>query len=271
MSQLESLLESIQLPSINEVAHELIQSLNQDAVSVLDVRNIIAKDPALSAHLLRLANSAQFGLPRGVGTLDDAITMVGMGRVRVLALGASLAEAFPAMPGLDRRAFWQSTMACAGYSLWLANRLGIDGQVAWLTGMVLRLGELLIEQVPHAAADVATATEPGPRDAIQRWQRQVAVWGFTEGHAAAELARRWNFPMQMVQGLERSSAPLLEQAFSRLGSVLHLAALLAESDRTGPEAILALPPEVIDSLKLDLDWLQETLPDQSTFVDISAT
>ena len=79
MVNLESFFASVKLPSMSEVAHALIQTLNDDDTSVSHVRDLISKDPALSAKLLRLANSAQFGLPRGVGTLDDAITMVGMG------------------------------------------------------------------------------------------------------------------------------------------------------------------------------------------------
>src|SRR3989338_795262 len=132
MANLESFFASIKLPSMSEVAHALIQTLNDDDASVAQVRDLIAKDPALSAKLLRLANSAQFGLPRGVGTLDEAITMVGMSKVRTLALGACLSESFPSLPDLDRKEFWRSSMACAGYAQWLANRLGIDGQMAWL-------------------------------------------------------------------------------------------------------------------------------------------
>ena len=251
---------------MSEVAHALIQTLNDDDTSVSHVRDLISKDPALSAKLLRLANSAQFGLPRGVGTLDDAITMVGMGKVRTLALGACLSESFPNLPDLDRKEFWRSSMACAGYAQWMANRLGIDGQLAWLTGMMLRLGELLIAQ-----ADPATLheIEKLPHLPGVRWQREERLVGFTEGQITAELARRWNFPMQIVQALQRSADPITEQAFSRLGAVVHLAGLLAETDHAGPEAVEGLPDEVIASLMLDKDWLRTKFPDASTFLDVT--
>src|SRR5450830_554413 len=146
MSSLDSFFASIQLPVMPEVAHALIKTLNDDNASVAEVRKLIAQDPALSARLLRLANSAHFGLPRGVGTLDEAITMVGMAQVRSLSLCTCISAAFPVLPGLNRTEFWKHSMACAGYSQWLATHLGMDSQQAWLTGMMLRLGELLIGQ-----------------------------------------------------------------------------------------------------------------------------
>ncbi|MBX9818765.1 MAG: HDOD domain-containing protein [Burkholderiaceae bacterium] len=266
MVNLESFFASVKLPSMSEVAHALIQTLSDDDTSVAQVRDLIAKDPALSAKLLRLANSAQFGLPRGVGTLDDAITMVGMAKVRTLALGACLSESFPNLPDLDRKEFWRSSMACAGYAQWLATRLGIDGQLAWLTGMMLRLGELLIAQ-----ADPATLREIEklPHLPGVRWQREQRLIGFTEGQITAELARRWNFPMQMVQALQRSADPITEQAFSRLGAVVHLAGLLAETEDAGPDTVDRLPADVISALMLDADWLRTRFPDTSTFLDVT--
>jgi HD-like signal output (HDOD) protein len=104
----------------------------------------------------------------------------------------------------------------------------------------------------------------------ERWRRERQLVGFSEGQITAELARRWNFPMQMVQALQRASDPLLEQAFSRLGAALHLAYLLAESPEAR-QAIEELPVEVIDSLKLDLDWMRATVPARETFLNVTLT
>ena len=86
----------------------------------------------------------------------------------------------------------------------------------------------------------------------------------------AELARRWNFPLQMVQALERTHAPLQEQAFSRLGAVLHVAYLLVELPETDTTALESIAVEVLDSLKLDLDWMTATLPARDSFVRVAA-
>jgi HD-like signal output (HDOD) protein len=266
MSNIDSFFATVKLPSISDVSRALIKTLHDENASIAQVRDLIRSDPALSAQLLRLANSAQFGLPRGVSTLDEAIAMVGMDRVRTLALGACMSGAFPVVAGLNKATFWQTSMACAGYSQWLADKLEINGQVAWLTGMMLRLGVLLIVQAePKTLQEI----EKLPCIPGVRWQREKKLIGFTEGQITGELARRWNFPMQMVQALQRSADPLNEQAFSRLGAVLHLAGLLAETANAGGESVASLPVEVIDALQLDVDWMEETFPSTQSFVNVA--
>lgn len=266
MSALDSFFESVQLPSIPDLAHSLIETLNDEDASFEEVSDLITRDPAISAKLLRLANSAQFGLPRGVGSIEDAMAMVGMNKVRTVALGACLSSAFPKIAGLDAHAFWKTSMACAGYAQWMAQKLEVDQQMAWLTGMMVRLGELLIAQ---AEPQTLRKIEQLPLAPGVRWQRERQLIGFTEGQLSAELARRWNFPMQMVQALQRSADPLVDQAYSRLGAILHLAGLLADTANAGPEQVDDLPSDVLAALPLDAHWMREHFPSNADFIDAS--
>ncbi len=161
MHGLDDFFATVKLPSISQVTQALIKTLNDENAGISEVSHIIAQDPALAAKLLRLANSAQFGLPRGVGTLGDAIRMVGIGKVRSLTLGASLSQSFAPLPGLNLQEFWANSMACAGYAQWLAATLNMEAQQAWLTGMMLRLGELLIGQAnPQALLEIEKLPRP---------------------------------------------------------------------------------------------------------------
>jgi HD-like signal output (HDOD) protein len=266
MHGLDSFFATVKLPTMSKVAQALINTLHDADAGVQEVSDIIEQDPALSAKLLRLANSAQFGLPRGVGSIDDAIQLVGMVRVRSLSLGACLCNTFPVLPGLDIQSFWHSSMACAGYAHWLASPLNMDVQQAWLTGMMLRLGELLIGQTtPQMLVDI----EKLPHLPGSRWEREKRLIGFSEGQVTAELARRWNFPMQMVQALERSYDPLVEQAFSRLGAVINLAGLLADTPGADALTVDNLPHDVINTLALDIRWMKATFPSVDSFINVS--
>lgn len=267
MSRLDSFFESVKLPAMPEVAHALIKVLNDDSAGVPEVTKVIAQDPALSAKMLRLANSAEFSLPRGVSTVRDAVSMVGLYKVSTMALGACLNDAFPTVPGLDRQEFWRNNTACAGYAQWLAGGLDMDAQVAWLTGLMLRLGQLLIGQADPGAI---LKIEHLPRPPGARWERERALVGFTEGQITAEMAHRWNFPMQIVQALQRAADPLTEQAFSRLGAVLHLAGLMADTPGATVEVIDTLPLDVITTLGLDAQWMRSTFPAEDSFTNIAA-
>lgn len=269
MPQLSELFQTVKLPTMPEVAHTLIRTLNDEDAPVDTIRNAISKDPALTVKLVRLANSARFGLPRTVASLEDAILMTGMGQVRTLALSACLNDAFPVIEGLNRDEFWRESMACAGYASWLASHVGIDSQAAWLSGLMLRLGELIIAQhIPGALTEI----ERQPHLPGGRWQRENHLLGYTESQVTAEMARRWKFPEEIVVGLDAAPDPMAAHRFSRLGGVLHLAELLAETaphSKDAQSAIDSLPQDVLQALQADKPWLVAHMPDIDTFTDVA--
>ena len=265
MSTLDSFFATVKLPTISEVAQELIKTLNDEDASVNQVSSIISRDPALTAKLLRLANSASFGLQRSVGSVDEAISMIGMAKVRTLSLASCMSESFPVLPGLDPTEFWKSSMATAGYAQWMAGRIGADAQQAWLTGMMVRLGELLIGQ-----ADPVTLKEIEklPHLPGGRWEREKQLVGFSEGQVTAELARRWNFPTDIVIGLQQSYEPLAHKPFSRLAAIIHLADLLADTPDATEAALDDLPKALVRALLGDGDWLHDKFPAADSFISL---
>lgn len=266
MADLASYLQSVKLPVMPEVAHALIRTLNDPDADVPMVRRVIAKDPALTATLLRMANSAIFGLSRSVNSLDSAVSVVGMTQIRARALSICLANAFTLPPGLNRLEFWRDCMVCAGYAKWLASYTGVDAQQAWLTGMMLRLGEIVIAQrSPETLEDI----EKLPRAPGERWVRERTLAGFDEGQITAELARRWDFPDEVPTALAQSSAPLGAAHRSKLADVVRLSALLADQAANGSPTLETLPAEVLSALRLDVSRLQPLLPSAESFSDVS--
>ena len=169
MADISVLFKSVALPVMPEVGLALIETLDDDDTPVTRIQALIARDPVLTAKLLALANSAAFGLPRKVASLDHALSLVGLSRVRALALSACLHNAFSVPEGIDQARFWRYSMDCAGYAQWLCEGLTgehkVDRQKAWLTGLMLRLGELIIGQaVPALVAEIeAQPARPGER------------------------------------------------------------------------------------------------------------
>jgi HD-like signal output (HDOD) protein len=267
-SRMTDFFEGVQLPTMPDVARELIATMHDEDTPFERVRHAIARDPALTAKLIRLANSARFGLRRQVASLDDAITLVGLNQVRTLAMAACLGSSFTAVRGVDSAAFWQESMAIAGYAQWLARTLGADAQQAWLVGFMVRLGELVIAQkMPDRIEEI----ERLPHFAGGRWEREQSVLGFTEGAVTAALARRWNFPEAIAHALETASDPVQADPFCRMGGILHIATLLAElaldEHKSHQDAVGALPRDVVDALQLDPAWLVAHMPDVAGFVD----
>lgn len=270
MADINTFIQSVKLPVMPEAAHALIRTLNDDKADVVTVRNIIAKDPALTTTLLRMANSALFGLSRSVTTLDNAVTVVGMAQIRARALGICMSQVFKLPDSINRLEYWRYSMVCAGYAKYLAHKTKQDEQQAWLTAMMLRLGELMLSM--HSP-DLITPIEQQPCAPGERWKRERELIGFDEGQITAEVARRWDFPEEVVQALGHCADGLAAVNESRLCAVVHLAGMWADQsvDITAvKKAVAESSPTVLTFLGLEAATLLESVPDPEQFSDISS-
>ncbi len=267
MADISKYLQSVKLPIMPEVAHALIRTLNDDDADMFAVCAVISKDPALTATLLRMANSAMFGLSRSVHTLDAAINVIGMSQLRARALSICMAKVFVMPATIDRLEFWRYCMVCAGYSRWLASKAGLDEQQVWLIGMMLRLGQLTIAE--QNGAQMAHI-ELLPREPGERWARERKLAGFDEGAITAEIARRWDFPDDVINALGGASDPLAASHFSKLAGVVHLAALLADHAEPKTETLDTLPGAVLIALGLNAEALKVSMPPAESLSDTSS-
>ena len=262
MTPIAQFVETIKLPVMTEVAQALIRTLNDEDADVMTVRDIIAQDPTLTATLLRMANSATFGLSRSVTNLDNAVSIIGMSGIRARALGVCLSSMMPLPSGLDRIQFWHDCMRSAGYARWLALALGHDENQAWLSGMLLRLGRIVVMQ--HDVSQVQPI-EALPCPPGARWERERAACGFDEGEIMAEVARRWEFPETIVDTLAYCVSPESRGLCPQQSGVLHLAALLADHTDVQVETLATLPESIVHRTGINLLWLGMHLPDPEQF------
>ena len=89
------------LPSAPKVVRKLIDSFDQEDVDPMLVASYIEDDPVLTAKLLKTANSAFFGLSRNVTNAREAISVLGLIKVRALVIAASLGEGFHTVGGVN--------------------------------------------------------------------------------------------------------------------------------------------------------------------------
>lgn len=252
---------AIDLPTLPEVAQRLMATFGRDDVSLHELAALIGQDPALTARLLKLANSVRYRPRERITRLQDAAAMIGLGPLRSLAMGACLARAFPVLPGFDRLRFWRQNLATAAYSRWLASTLGLDTDTAEVAGLVLRSGELLMMMTAPGTA-VLVESLAGAPDSLFALQR--LHFGCSHAELSAELALRWRFPATIVDTLYTAADPMAAQPFSAEGAVLRAASVMADAADDGLDPLLALQefqPALVLALGLDLDALGARLPD----------
>jgi len=243
------------LPMIPKVAQQLIASFSSDDVSVNQIASQLAADPALSAKLLRLANSAYFHVSRTIGTVESALQMLGFVMVRNLVLGNGMAAAFKNTPGVDLHAFWRYNLytACAGR--WLAQRADVNSDMVFTLGLMHGIGQLQMH------AGMAQAMAPLDKKmkvlAAGRAELEREAFGFHFGDVSAELAKLWNFPSPLIEAMRLIQQPLAGAEFSQAAACVHLGAWCARAEVLGlnhAEQIASYPQAVGKHLGVDAAW-----------------
>ncbi len=269
MPTLRSLLDQPhKLPTVPKVAQELMRSFSDEQVSFAHVAAQISADPVLSAKLLRLANSAYFHFSRTIGSVDDALRMLGFVMVRNLVLGNGMAAAFRKTPGVDLPAFWQYNLYVACAARWLAAEAQAQPDAVFTVGLMHGIGQLHL----HAAAPEAMAPLDRRMPVLEaaRAELERRELGFHHGDVAAELARLWRFPEAMVLALRQAPMPLEGREFSDAAACVHLGAWRARAQLHGwaaEERAAAFPAVVGRRLGLSLDAIEERMPGLAELTD----
>lgn len=232
------------LPTIPKVVQELIDSFSNDDIDIDTVAKKISQDQVITAKVLRLANSAHFGASRQIGSVQEAVVVLGFNTVRTLVVASGITGAFVATPGFDRKAFWKHSLAVATISKWLAKQAKTNGEVAFTCGMVHNIGEMLIHIVaPEIAVKIDKFVESGG-DRVALEDNNI---GFDYVMVGEELARRWNFPVDIQQAVKFQNTPTTQEPCEKLTAVLFLAKKIAtlQAEELAIEEISAQIPENI--------------------------
>jgi HD-like signal output (HDOD) protein len=258
MMTLEELFEQpTALPTAPKVVQELVASFDKASVSTEDIARKVSLDPVLSAKLLRLANSAYYNLSRSIGTVEDAVLMLGFMAVRTLVISSGLVNGFKSVTGLDLRDFWRYSMRTAVAAKWIAKKTRDNVELAFTIGMMHAIGELVIHAaMPEKAVELDAQVPPldERRLAVER-----EALGFTHADVGAELARRWQFPAVFSDAIAAWPAPLDRGAVDRLAAIVHLAAWRARALEASHLAE-QFPHDVGEVLGLDADDIEEMPP-----------
>jgi HD-like signal output (HDOD) protein len=220
------------MASQRPVAARIVTATQSEDVNARELSRVLVTDVALAGRVMKLANSATFGMRGRVDSLQFAVTVVGFTTVRTMATVA--------MAGLDDEsrlpeAFWTTTTHLALAASAAAPRLGQRAEDALCVGLLAELGAALLHHNDprgHEQAVAGRAT-PASRRAAER-QR----YGMSAVQLSAVALNRWSFPLTVLVPMEEIEAVgALEGALLRVA--YELAARLADEDYA-PQSIARL-------------------------------
>ncbi len=219
-----------QLPPLPQAVLALQATLQDESASVADCALRIRQDPALTARLLRLANSAFYGVPGRVTGIDDAVQLIGLRSLRLLAMTAAVTLQFSVGSSrarwLDR--FWRHALAVAHLAQGLAELRGQPVERAYIAGLLHDIGWLVL----------ATRTGADP-DADPDADRA----GDDHAAAGAAVARHWHLPTAVAEAIAGHHAPAGgASSATSLEDIVHVADALAHGHGFGHDPEEPAPP-----------------------------
>jgi HD-like signal output (HDOD) protein len=259
ISQKDIVTKLHQLPSLPAIVQEVIASFNNADLDTSTLAHKIAQDQGLSAKVLRVANSSFYGLPRKVGSVQDAVMVLGFDTVRSLVLSAGMVRAFPLSPDslFDRQAYWQRCFRVAALSKALAKELRQVQQLAFTAGMFYDIGQLVLDLcIPQQFAELLLR-QTNSEFSLTELERSEL--GFDHADIGAELIRLWNFPPEIEQVARYWQHPELQTNYNPLLCVVNTAALL-ESGLRGDALMAKLSQTRCNRMQMTWERIEPCLP-----------
>lgn len=218
------------LVSLPEVVLRINELVDDPGSSAEDIGRAVSRDAGLTAQLLRLANSAMFGMSRQVETVGRAVAVLGTRQVRDLTLGITATRAFTGIPNdlVSMGSFWHHSVLAAVAARHVAEhaRRGRP-ESAFVAGLLHDVGQLVLFNKRPAESREAllmTIDAPGEPD-LHVCER--AILGFDHAAVGGALARRWRLPVSLQECIEFHHEPVLAVQHPVDVAVVHLANSLA--------------------------------------------
>ena len=223
------------LPSFPSAFMQIMTEINSEDPSVEAVADIIVKDPALTAKMLQVANSAAFGLAQRVNNPFEAVQFLGMGTVRSLSLSAHVFSSFEnaGLHGFSAQKLWDDALGCAQITrtiMQAEKAVEADIQDACTAALLRNAGQLMLA-VNFPKEFQQAITRAGQLNVPLQTAEQE-IFGATHSGVAAYLFGLWGLSVPMVEAVAFHLEPgrSAVSTFSPLAAV-HVAHVLSQELR----------------------------------------
>ncbi len=247
------------LPALPRVVRHLKELVNHPPIDLRRLERAIGSDPAMTAKILRYANSAMYGFPGRVAALYHALILLGINMIRGLITSTPpLDELGDVAEELRRHSLGVSLMAGA-----IAERAHLpEPHVVSQAGLLHDLGKLLIlTQFPRQYIKIDKLME---REDIYGFEAEAIILGVDHSTLAATVCRAWNLPPQVGEPIAHHHAPEEARQAVEYTAAVHLADILVKGmglTFRGDVFVPPLSPAAWKSLGLSLPDMEGLIRD----------
>lgn len=231
-ARLRATIEAItDLPTLPVVVARITSQIANPSTNAADIGKLIEQDQALTSKVLRLVNSAYYGFPKQIKSIQHAVVILGFNKVKTIIITASVFGAFKGRKpgGLDVRRFWQHSLGTAISSKVVAELIGVGhvAEDAFIGGLLHDIGKVVMDQYqPNIYGPIVKyANDKG----ILLLEAEQEVMGLTHAKVGEWMMEKWRLPPTIVHMVSDHHSPNSTTERRDLLTAIHVGDIVARS------------------------------------------
>lgn len=218
------------MPAFPKSVQKILELSRNISCTPKEIMEVIEKDPVMTIKVLKVINSAYFSLPYKINSVDRAVVYIGINTVKNLALSLATIGILPSKnnAGFDMDEYLHHSLVSASIARQLASRYAdgeIDPMDCYIAGLLHDFGKVVFAQ--FMPEDFSKALKLSAETNRPLHETETEVMGVNHAMVGAMLAKRWNFPDDLVDTvLTHHSNPIADNL---MAECLHLSDIISKN------------------------------------------
>jgi len=249
------------LPTLPTILMQCNKMLKNPNVSATELAKAIKSDPSISSKVLRLVNSAFYGLSGKISSVSQAIVILGFNTVRNIFLSVSVFELLPKnedFGGFQISKFWEHSIGCAVISKIFGQRLGMkDPEEVFTAGLLHDVGKVVIAKLFRE--DFSTILKTTHKEKVLFLDAEQEVLGITHYKIGELIAKDWKLPSTLTETICFHHGCTGKINHPKLVAIIHLADIITrilQIGSGGDQVIPEIDNRSWDTLNMNIDFIE---------------
>ena len=269
---LKSLDQIEDLPTLPAVAMEVNKMLLDEDITISQLSGAIEKDQAMVSKILKLVNSAFFGLRGKISNISHAVVVLGFNTIRNVVVSISIINAFSIKEGLDGfdiAEFWKHSVAVAVTSKYLAEKAGIhSADNCFVAGLLHDIGKIVLLQHFKDLFQKVWLAVKGKR--LSFYEAEKSQIQIDHAWIGGYLAQKWQLPMPLIDAIRyhHDVKPTIND--QHLLMIIHVADIIVNTytpDSKDRMELSGVHPDALSALGNLLDTISDWYPDSQLEIE----
>ncbi len=219
------------LPTLPTVAMEVMKLVNDKESSMMDIVDVIQQDPSLTTKILKIANSAFYGMRQRIDSVNRALVVLGMTEINNLVTSISIFNTFPIDPELvsfDREKFWLHCAVTGEIAKAISVKLGMKiYSEVFTAGLLHDIGKIIFDHLFHD--EFAEVLEKSYFEKIPIYEAEKQIFETNHMQVGAFIGETWRLPRNLIDVMLYHHSPAKAQSNRIMVAIIDLANQLSKA------------------------------------------